>query len=380
MDNTSSNKGFTSRDKDANWPCTSRVTAVPQTEHVVQFECDELTSFDKFHSMHLPPPQSNGRNSLRSSLVGYVDAECFCGVFKQWPDEVLTRLNEKHSTDKITQYPMQASRQSSIDQYLLDMLFSPDLVPFYVESEYDQLYKTEEDGIIFQSGSSTHISSSGHDVGNASIIDPIPFCDGTTFKNQMNYQIPEFMPERASRQNSMDPYLLDVLLNVDSNQNRKDAIVDDVVSTAILSTEESPSSKKRRRIPQNQVERIYVGTEIHNTDVVCGRGEWVNRHPGHKLFHHEKKLFKSRYLRMGIARKEKTAIAQELVNAMHEKYNSRFLEYCKDAGQWYIISSERALEKAKQVLREASFTSDDRKEKRHRYYQPKKQRREETVE
>jgi hypothetical protein len=146
-----------------------------------------------------------------------------------------------------------------------------------------------------------------------------------------------------------------------------------VVPTAPPSSNGSPRSQKRRRGPET--ERMYVGTDVRDTDVVCGRGESVNRHPGHKLFHHEKTLLQGRYLRAGTARKEKTVIAQALVQAMEEKYDSRFLDYCPTAGQWYIISRERALEKAKQVLREASFTSVDRQEKRHKYYHPKKPRR-----
>jgi hypothetical protein len=40
----------------------------------------------------------NGRNSLRNSLVGLLDADCFRSIFEQWPDEVLMKaqMNEMY--------------------------------------------------------------------------------------------------------------------------------------------------------------------------------------------------------------------------------------------------------------------------------------------
>jgi hypothetical protein len=105
-------------------------------------------------------------------------------------------------------------------------------------------------------------------------------------------------------------------------------------------------------------------------DVLCGRGEQVNRHPGNKIFHDEKEKLQPRYLR-ATKRKEKTAIAQELVDLMKNRYGSRFLGYRSEKKQFYIVENKRVLEKAKQVLRE-TFTPEQRKVKRERYFRPKK--------
>jgi hypothetical protein len=134
-----------------------------------------------------------------------------------------------------------------------------------------------------------------------------------------------------------------------------------------------PSHKNRsarRRHDESIEEKIYVGSGYEDTDVVCGKGESVNRHIGHKLFHLEKERLQGRYLRT-VARKEKAEIARELVQTMVEKYHSRFLDFCREKGQWYVISDKRALDKAKQVLRE-SFSAEQRKLKRLQYYKPKK--------
>lgn len=124
---------------------------------------------------------------------------------------------------------------------------------------------------------------------------------------------------------------------------------------------------------QNRVageEVCCIGNKFNDMDVLFGRGEHVNRHYGNNLFHREKEILQPMYIQAA-KRSEKRAIAEELVHIMERKYGSRFLGYCREEKNWHVISKERVLEKAKQVLRE-TFTPEQRKEKRERYFRPKK--------
>jgi hypothetical protein len=121
---------------------------------------------------------------------------------------------------------------------------------------------------------------------------------------------------------------------------------------------------------EESVARCCTEDGFNDNDVLCGRGEHVNRHPGNKVFHEEKERLQPQYLR-AIKRKEKTAIAQQLVDTMRVKYGSRFLGYSDEKKKYVVIDNIRVLEKAKQVLRE-TFTPEQRKMKRERYFRPKK--------
>jgi hypothetical protein len=134
----------------------------------------------------------------------------------------------------------------------------------------------------------------------------------------------------------------------------------------------SPVQKKQapHRVAE---EGIYVLDGYRDNDVLCGKGERITRHHGHKLFHKEKANFQAQYRRTTIKR-EKTVLAEKLLDTMARKYGSRFLAFCPQKQQWYMISHERAMKKAKQVLRE-SFTAEQRRQKRERYCKPAKMRR-----
>jgi hypothetical protein len=113
-------------------------------------------------------------------------------------------------------------------------------------------------------------------------------------------------------------------------------------------------------------EKIYV-SGYTDTDVLCGRGESVNRHPGNVAFHEEKRRLQPSYLQTQV-RKKKTAIAEELVSVMRCDYGARFLAQDETNHQWYFLEEERTVEKAKQVLREY-FTPEKRRAKRERHAQ-----------
>lgn len=116
-------------------------------------------------------------------------------------------------------------------------------------------------------------------------------------------------------------------------------------------------------------DRIFISDGYQANDVLCGRGERITRHNGHKLFHKVKLNFQDQYRRTNI-KKEKTALAEKLLKTMALEYGSRFLALCPEKKQWYVISHERAMLKAKQVLRE-NFTAEQRKRKSEKY-KPKK--------
>jgi hypothetical protein len=107
-----------------------------------------------------------------------------------------------------------------------------------------------------------------------------------------------------------------------------------------------------------------------DTDVLCGRGEFINRHPGNVFFREQKAYFQRRYLQAE-KRKEKAAIAQALVNFMEREHGSRFLAREMENEPWYTVDKKRVLEKCKQLLRE-DLTPEDRQEKRKKYAAAKK--------
>jgi hypothetical protein len=123
--------------------------------------------------------------------------------------------------------------------------------------------------------------------------------------------------------------------------------------------------KKKRASNAVPEERIYVLDGCQDYDVLCGKGERINQHPGHKLFHKEKVHFQDRY-RGTTIKKEKTALAEQLLDTMARKYGSRFLALCPEKQRWYVISRERAMRE--------KFTAEQRRLKRLLYSKPAKKR------
>jgi hypothetical protein len=147
-------------------------------------------------------------------------------------------------------------------------------------------------------------------------------------------------------------------------------------SRALLKSVEGPSSfvKPKKRKPREEdddditAEKFFVSAYT-GVDVLFGRGERGNQHPGNILYHKEKELLQPRYLQAEI-RRDKRAIAQELVDRMR-KHGSRFLALDPSSNQWHIVDNDHALAKAKQALRER-FTPEERRAKRERYAVHKK--------
>jgi hypothetical protein len=87
------------------------------------------------------------------------------------------------------------------------------------------------------------------------------------------------------------------------------------------------------------------GPGFREMDVLCGRGEFTNRHAGNIVFRAQKERFQPRYKRAK-TRPEKTAMAQELVDFMEREYQSQFRAREGQDDSWYVVDPRHALEKA----------------------------------
>jgi hypothetical protein len=90
-------------------------------------------------------------------------------------------------------------------------------------------------------------------------------------------------------------------------------------------------------------------TDPHDTDVLCGRGGAVNRHPGNKNYLDLVHLNKGHYTTCPAV--EKHMISRSIVLAIRE-LRGRFLEKNNIDGTWSDIGNKKATEKTSQALRE----------------------------
>lgn len=139
-------------------------------------------------------------------------------------------------------------------------------------------------------------------------------------------------------------------------------------STPSVSAASAPKKKKRKRKKRKKVipdHKAYVN--IHDLDVLLGRGGRSNHHPGNKRYREEVTSFRRVYSTLQND-KEKTEMSQLLVDAI-QKTGGRFLEEDKHAGVsagWYVVPNIVARRKASQALREDD-DPERRKAKRARY-------------
>ena len=94
-----------------------------------------------------------------------------------------------------------------------------------------------------------------------------------------------------------------------------------------------------------------------------GRGGRTNHHKGNEYYLNLKTSMQPRYL--AAAKEDKTAISQELVDAIHQR-GGRFLKLEDHSNRWYVVSSRVARKKASQTLRELN-TPEARAAKRAKY-------------
>jgi hypothetical protein len=115
-------------------------------------------------------------------------------------------------------------------------------------------------------------------------------------------------------------------------------------------------------------------------DVILGRGGKSNNHPGNQLYLRDKDLLQARYF--SVSKREKTAIAQELVDRVHAR-GGRFMKEIATTTTttanddrderpmtttiaWIEVSNDHARRKASQSLREVS-SKESRANKREKY-------------
>lgn len=92
--------------------------------------------------------------------------------------------------------------------------------------------------------------------------------------------------------------------------------------------------------------------EYHDNDVLCGRGGWINSHPGNERFRNLVKNRNREYFEARFKR-EKRRIASSIVSEIHAlNPPGRFLTKDLRSGHWVNIGKEKAREKTAQALRE----------------------------
>lgn len=96
--------------------------------------------------------------------------------------------------------------------------------------------------------------------------------------------------------------------------------------------------------------RKYVD-DVLNTDVLCGRGEGSNLHPGNIQYRKVINLVLGQYSQENTTR-GKAAFARRLMKGMELIYNSRFLAFDEVNDKWYIEENRLVLEKIKIALRD----------------------------
>eukprot|EP00547_Thalassionema_nitzschioides_P004918 CAMPEP_0194201976 /NCGR_PEP_ID=MMETSP0156-20130528/2120_1 /TAXON_ID=33649 /ORGANISM="Thalassionema nitzschioides, Strain L26-B" /LENGTH=596 /DNA_ID=CAMNT_0038927329 /DNA_START=181 /DNA_END=1971 /DNA_ORIENTATION=- len=90
--------------------------------------------------------------------------------------------------------------------------------------------------------------------------------------------------------------------------------------------------------------------EPHDNDVLCGRGGYINSHPGNELFRKLVERRKRVYLAARFKR-EKRLVANSIVSEIRA-LDGHFLAKDSKTGKWYDIGDEKARDKTSQALRE----------------------------
>lgn len=108
-------------------------------------------------------------------------------------------------------------------------------------------------------------------------------------------------------------------------------------------------------VRQSQVSRKNArpkayAENIHENDVLCGRGGKSNHHPGNKRYRQVICELKGNYRDLS-AKTEKTRVSREIVSTVYE-YGGRFLKKEDNSGKYYIMPENEARRKTSQALRE----------------------------
>jgi hypothetical protein len=124
----------------------------------------------------------------------------------------------------------------------------------------------------------------------------------------------------------------------------------------------NPKPKRPRRVIPK--EKVYVD-KYTDFDVIFGRGGRSNHHPGNKMYRVQIKEKQSIY-RSCENKREKTVIAQCVVDHVNKNQKGRFLELDTTCNRWYLVPNNGARTKVGQALRDNN-TKEARAAKRKKY-------------
>ncbi len=103
--------------------------------------------------------------------------------------------------------------------------------------------------------------------------------------------------------------------------------------------------------------------EPHSNDVLCGRGQVINAHPGNVHFRSIVNHLKLEYVMSKKA--DKKVFANVIVESIRSRNPpGRFLKQDKETKLWYDVGDKVALGKTRQALREGAPIIEDRLRKR----------------
>ena len=110
--------------------------------------------------------------------------------------------------------------------------------------------------------------------------------------------------------------------------------------------EEEPSNDKSE--DSASVEYVQIP---HPHDILSGRGNGANQHPGNIFFRCLIQRYKHRYIHTGPS--EKKAITKRIVDDVFSREPpGRFLKQCNESEEWEVLDYEKVLKKTGQALRE----------------------------
>jgi hypothetical protein len=138
-----------------------------------------------------------------------------------------------------------------------------------------------------------------------------------------------------------------------------------ITSVPALINTSSPQNPKPKR-PRKVIpkEKVYVD-KYTDFDVIFGRGGRSNHHPGNKMYRVQVTEKQAIY-RSCENKKEKTEIAQRVVDHVNKNQKGRFLELDTTCNRWYLVPNNGARTKVGQALRDNN-TKEARAAKRKKY-------------
>ena len=119
-------------------------------------------------------------------------------------------------------------------------------------------------------------------------------------------------------------------------------------AAAVLGPDASTVSSFSTSVPRNNLIR-----EPHDHDVLSGRGNYVNYHPGNEHFRTLVRKYKKAYVACPKPQKGKfSKIIYDEIRGLHPP--GRFLKQDMQSKLWYDIGEKKALDKTRQALREGA--------------------------